>query len=90
MPFITTTNIVKYLGVTLTKQVKGLCNNKSVKKETEEDARGWDEEDTRGWDEEDTRGWDEEDTRGWDEEDTRGWDEEDTRGWQDPLCLGLT
>ena len=41
-PFTTVTNI-KYIGVTLTKQVKDLYGNnyKSLKKETEEDLRKW-------------------------------------------------
>jgi hypothetical protein len=42
-PFIRVTNNIKYLGVTLTKQVKDLYNKnfKSLKKETEEDLRRW-------------------------------------------------
>jgi hypothetical protein len=40
-PFTIVTNNIKYLGVTLTKQVKDLYdkNFKSLKKETEEDLR---------------------------------------------------
>jgi hypothetical protein len=42
-PFTIVTNNVKYLGVTLTKKVKGLYdqNFKSVKKKMEEDLRRW-------------------------------------------------
>ena len=42
-PFTIVTNNVKYLGVTLTKQVKDLYNKnfKSLKKEIEEDLRRW-------------------------------------------------
>jgi hypothetical protein len=42
-PFIIVTNNIKYLGVTLTKQVKNLYNKnfKSLKKEIEEDLRRW-------------------------------------------------
>jgi len=42
-PFIIVTNNVKYLGVTLTKQVKNLYdkNFKSLKKEIEENLRNW-------------------------------------------------
>ena len=42
-PFTTATNNIKYLGVTLTKQVKDLYdkNFKSPKKETEEHIRRW-------------------------------------------------
>jgi len=42
-PFIIATNNIKYLGVTLTKQVKNLYdkNFKSLKKEIEEDLRRW-------------------------------------------------
>jgi hypothetical protein len=42
-PFSTVTNNIKYLGVTLTKQVKDLYdkNFKSLKKEIEEDLRRW-------------------------------------------------
>ena len=42
-PFTIVTNNVKYLGVTLTKQVKDLYdkNFKSLKKEIEEDIRRW-------------------------------------------------
>jgi hypothetical protein len=42
-PFTITTSSIKYLGVTLTKQVKDLCdkNFKSLKKEIKEDLRGW-------------------------------------------------
>jgi hypothetical protein len=42
-PLTTTKNNIKYLGVTLTRQVKDLYdkNFKSLKKETEEDIRGW-------------------------------------------------
>jgi hypothetical protein len=42
-PFSIVTNNIKYLGVTLTKQVKDLYdkNFKSLKKEIEEDLRGW-------------------------------------------------
>ena len=39
-PFTTATNNTKYLGVTLTKQVKDL-HYKSLKKEIEEDIRSW-------------------------------------------------
>ena len=41
--FITATNNIKYLGVTLTKQVKDLCdrNFKSLKKEIKEDLKRW-------------------------------------------------
>jgi hypothetical protein len=41
-PFTTVTNNIKYLGVTLTKQVKDLCdkNFKSLKKEIK-DLRRW-------------------------------------------------
>ena len=35
------TNNIKYIGVTLTKQVKDMYNFKSLKKETEEDIRKW-------------------------------------------------
>jgi hypothetical protein len=40
-PFTTATNSIKYLGITLTKQVKDLHDKafKSLKKETEEDLR---------------------------------------------------
>ena len=40
-PFTIATSNIKYLGVTLTKQVKGLYdkNFKSLKKETEEDTQ---------------------------------------------------
>jgi hypothetical protein len=43
IPFIIVTNNVKYLGVTLTKQMKDLYdkNFKSLKKEIEEDLRIW-------------------------------------------------
>jgi hypothetical protein len=43
IPFTIITNNVKYLGVTLTKQVKDLYdkNFKSLKKEIEEDLRRW-------------------------------------------------
>jgi hypothetical protein len=43
IPFITVTNNIKYLGVTLTKQVKDLHdkNFRSLKKEIEEDIRRW-------------------------------------------------
>ena len=39
------TNSIKYLGVTLTKEVKDLFdkNFKSLKKEIEEDTRKWEE-----------------------------------------------
>ena len=42
-PFTIATNIIKYLGVTLTKQVKDLYdkNFRSLKKEMEEDLRKW-------------------------------------------------
>ncbi|KAK7806588.1 hypothetical protein U0070_017193 [Myodes glareolus] len=42
-PFTITTNSIKYLGVTLTKQVEDLYdkNFKSLKKEVEEDTRKW-------------------------------------------------
>jgi hypothetical protein len=42
-PFTIVTNNIKYLGVTLTKQVKDLYdkNFKSLKKEMEEDIRRW-------------------------------------------------
>ena len=42
-PFTIVTNNIKYLGVTLTKEVKDLCkkNFKSLKKEIEEDIRKW-------------------------------------------------
>jgi hypothetical protein len=42
-PFTIITNNIKYLGVTLTKQVKDLYdkNFKSLKKEIEEDLRRW-------------------------------------------------
>jgi hypothetical protein len=42
-PFTIVTNNIKYLGVTLTKEVKDLYNNnfKSLKKEIEEDLRRW-------------------------------------------------
>jgi hypothetical protein len=42
-PFIIFTNNIKYLGVTLTKQVKDLYDKdfKSLKKEIEEDFRRW-------------------------------------------------
>jgi hypothetical protein len=42
-PFIIITNNMKYLGVTLTKQVKGMYNKnfKSLKKEIKEDFRRW-------------------------------------------------
>jgi hypothetical protein len=42
-PFTVVTNNIKYLGVTLTKQVKDLYdkNFKSLKKEMEEDLRRW-------------------------------------------------
>jgi hypothetical protein len=42
-PFTTTTNNIKYLGVTPTKQVKNLSdkNFKSLKKEIKEDLRRW-------------------------------------------------
>jgi hypothetical protein len=44
-PFTIVTNNIKYLGVTLTKQVKDLYNKnfKSLKKEIEEDIRRWKE-----------------------------------------------
>ena len=43
IPFTIATNNIKYLGVTLTKQVKDLYDNnfKSLKKEIEEDLRKW-------------------------------------------------
>jgi hypothetical protein len=43
IPFTIATNSIKYLGVTLTKQVKDLYDNnfKSLKKEIEEDLRKW-------------------------------------------------
>ena len=42
-PFTIVTNSIKYLGVTLTKEVKHLFdkNFKSLKKEIEEDPRKW-------------------------------------------------
>jgi hypothetical protein len=42
-PFIVVTNNIKYLGVTLTKEVKDLNvkNFKSLKKEIKEDLRRW-------------------------------------------------
>jgi hypothetical protein len=42
-PFTIVTNNIKYLGVTLTKEVKDLYdkNSKSLKKEVEEDLRRW-------------------------------------------------
>ena len=42
-PFIIDPNNIKYLGVTLTKQVKDLYNKnfKTLKKEIEEDLRRW-------------------------------------------------
>jgi hypothetical protein len=42
-PFTIVTNNIKYLGVTLTKQVKNLYdkNFKSLKKEIEKDLRKW-------------------------------------------------
>ena len=42
-PFTIATNNIKYLGVTLTKQVKDLYDKKfrSLKKEIEEDLRQW-------------------------------------------------
>ena len=42
-PFTIVTNNIKYIGVTLTKQVKDLCdrNFKSLKKEIKEDIRKW-------------------------------------------------
>jgi hypothetical protein len=42
-PFTIVTNIIKYLAVTLTKQVKDLHDKdfKSVKKEIKEDLRRW-------------------------------------------------
>jgi hypothetical protein len=42
-PFTIVTNIIKYLGVTLTKEVKDLYdkNFKSLKKDIEEDLRRW-------------------------------------------------
>ena len=42
-PFTIATNSIKYLGVTLTKEVKYLFdkNFKSLKKESEEDIRKW-------------------------------------------------
>ena len=44
-PFSTATNNIKYLGVTLTKEVKDRYdkNFKSLKKEIEEDLRRWKE-----------------------------------------------
>ena len=43
LPFMIATNSIKYLGVTLTKEVKDLFdkNFKSLKKEIEEDTRKW-------------------------------------------------
>jgi hypothetical protein len=43
IPSTIATNNIKYLGVTLTKQMKDLCDNnfKSLKKEIEEDLRKW-------------------------------------------------
>ena len=42
-PFTIATNNIKYLGVTLTKEVKVMFDNifKSLKKEIEEDTRKW-------------------------------------------------
>jgi len=42
-PFIIDPNNIKYLGVTLTKQVKDLYNKnfKTLRKEIEEDLRRW-------------------------------------------------
>jgi hypothetical protein len=40
-PSTIATNNTKYLGVTLTKQVKDLYDKKSLKKEIEEDLRRW-------------------------------------------------
>jgi hypothetical protein len=42
-PFTLVTNSIKYLGVTLTKQVKDLCDKhlKCLKKEINEDLRRW-------------------------------------------------
>ena len=42
-PFTIATNTIKYLGVTLTKEVKDLFDKifKSLKKEIEEDTRKW-------------------------------------------------
>ena len=42
-PFIIATNDIKYVGVTLTKEIKGLYSNnfKSLKKEIEDDIREW-------------------------------------------------
>jgi hypothetical protein len=42
-PFMRATNNIKYLGVTLTKQVKDLYdkNFKSLKKEIKEDLKSW-------------------------------------------------
>ena len=42
-PFTIATNSIKYLGVTLTKQVKDIYDNnfKSLKKEIKEDLRKW-------------------------------------------------
>jgi hypothetical protein len=44
-PFTTITNNIKYLGVTLTKEVKDLYdkNFKSLKKEIKEDLRRWED-----------------------------------------------
>jgi hypothetical protein len=49
-PFSIVTNNIKYLGVTLTKEVKGLYdkNSKSLKKEIIEDLRRW-KDLTRSW-----------------------------------------
>ena len=43
LPFIVVTNNLKFLGVTLSKQVKGLYdkNFKSLKKDIEEDIKKW-------------------------------------------------
>ena len=43
IPFTIVTNNIKYLGVTLTKEMKDLYdkNFKSLKKEIEEDLRRW-------------------------------------------------
>ena len=43
LPFNTTTNIIKYLGVTVIKEVKDLFdkNFKTLKKDIEEDTRKW-------------------------------------------------
>ena len=43
IPFTISSNRIKYLGINLTKDVKGLCseNYKALKKEIEEDTNKW-------------------------------------------------